>query len=166
LVQTGYCASLRRWFHGVKEHLIFTPEGGIAFALHMPGNRHDVHGLYELVKTVFQGHLLGDSGYWPKPKKRAELLEHGIKITAATRKSFIVKNHPQDQRLLDEWRSSIERRISLFNTQFHADRSLCRSLKHYYARRGAKILTHNLSRHLNPKLNKPKESLMHYQLAA
>ena len=166
LVQTGYCASLKRWFHGVREHLIFSPEGRIAFALQIPGNRHDVNGLYELLKTSFQGHLLGDTAYWPKPKKRSQLAEQGVTVTAATRKGWFVKNPIKEQRLLDAWRGSVERRFGLFNAQFHAGRTLCRSLKHYHARRWTKILAHNVSRHLNVELNKPIESVMHYQLAA
>lgn len=132
----------------------------------MAGNRHDVNGLYALLKTTFQGHLLGDNAYWPKAKKRSRLAEKGITITADTRSNWHVKNPSKEQDLLDTWRGSVERRIGLFDAQFHAGRTLCRSLKHYHARRWTKTLAHNFSRHLNDELDKPKESVMHYQLAA
>lgn len=157
---------MKRWFHGVREHLIFTPEGRIAFAVQIAGNRHDVNGLYALLKTNFKGYLLGDNAYWPKAKKRSKLAEKEITITADTRSNWHIKNPPEEQELLDTWRGRVERRIGLFNAQFYAGRTLCRSLKHYHARRWAKTFTHNLSRHLNTELNKPEESLMHYHLAA
>lgn len=157
---------MKRWFHGVREHLIFTPEGRIAFALQIAGNRHDVNGLYALLKTSFQGHLLGDNAYWPKAEKRSELAAKEITVTADTRSNWHIKNPPEEQELLDTWRGRVERRIGLFDTQFHAGRTFCRSLKHYCARRWTKICTHNFSRHLNNELNRPEESLMHYQLAA
>src|SRR5207244_144151 len=58
LARTGYCASMKTYFHGVREHLIYTPEGRIAFIQQIPGNRHDVNGLYALLKTSFKGSLL------------------------------------------------------------------------------------------------------------
>ena len=146
--------------------MIFTPEGLIAFVVQIAGNRHDVNGLYALLKTTFQGHLLGDNAYWPKEKKRSKLAKKEITITADTRSNWHIKNPPEEQELLDAWRGSVERRIGLFDTQFHAGRTLCRSIKHYRARRWTKTLAHNFSRHLNSELNKPEESLMHYQLAA
>ena len=166
LARKGYCASLKRWYHGVREHLIFTPEGRIVFVVQIAGNRHDVNGLYALLKTTFQGHLLGDNAYWPKAKKRSKLAEKKITITADTRSNWHIKNPPEEQDLLDTWRGRVERRIGLFDTQFYAGRTLCRSLKHYHARRWTKIFAHNFSRHLNTELNRPEESLMHYQLAA
>ena len=66
LAATGYCASLKRWFHGVREHLMVTPQGRIAAVVQIPGHRHDVQGLYALLKTSFAGHLLGDNAYWPQ----------------------------------------------------------------------------------------------------
>jgi hypothetical protein len=146
--------------------LIFTPEGRIAFVVQIAGNRHDVNGLYALLKTDFKGHLLGDNAYWPKAKRRSKLTAKKITITADTRSNWHIKNPPQEQGLLDTWRGRVERRIGLFDTQFHAGRTLCRSLKHYHARRWAKVFTHNVSRHLNTELDRPEESLMHYQLAA
>ena len=132
----------------------------------LSGNRHDVNDLYALLKTDFKGHLLGDNAYWPKANKRSRLAKKEITVTAATRSNWHIKNPPEEQELLDTWRGRVERRIGLFNTQFHAGRTLCRSLKHYYARRWAKVFTHNVSRHLNTQLDRPEESLMHYQLAA
>ncbi|GEM_PF-5736344 len=73
LAKTGYCSSLKRWFHGVREHLIFTPQGRIAFTLQIAGNRHDVNGLYALLKSSFHGHLFGDNAYWPKAKNAPSL---------------------------------------------------------------------------------------------
>ncbi|MCM8775158.1 MAG: transposase [Candidatus Omnitrophica bacterium] len=166
VARKGYCSSLKRWFYGVREHLIFTPEGRIAFIVQIAGNRHDVNGLYALLKTTFQGHLLGDNAYWPRSKKRNKLAAQGITVTADTRSNWHIKNPPDEQVLLDTWRGRVERRIGLFDTQFHAARTLCRSVKHYHARRWTKVMTHNLSRHLNSELGKPEESLMHYHLAA
>lgn len=150
----------------MREHLIFTPEGRIAFVVQIAGNRHDVNGLYTLLKTSFQGHLLGDSAYWPKAEKRSKLAEKGITVTADTHSNWHLQNPPDVQKLLDERRGSVERRIGLFDAQFHAGRTLCRSPKHYHARRWTKVLAHNASRHLSITLNKPKESTMHYRLAA
>lgn len=81
IARKGYCASLKRWFHSVREHLIFTPEGRIAFVVQIAGNRHDVNGLYALLKTTFEGHLLGDNAYWPKAKKRSKLAARQVTIT-------------------------------------------------------------------------------------
>ncbi len=58
LARKGYYASLKRWYHGVCARLIFTPEGRITFVIQIAGNRHDVNGLYVLLKTSFQGHPL------------------------------------------------------------------------------------------------------------
>ena len=76
LARTGYCASMKTYFHGVREHLIYTPQGRIAFVQQIPGNRHDVKGLYALLQTSFKGALLADAGYLPKKKKRART--HGF----------------------------------------------------------------------------------------
>lgn len=166
LAKHGYCASLKRWFHGVREHLLFTPQGRIACVIQIPGNRHDVNGLYALLKTNFEGHLLGDNAYWPKENKRSRLAKKNITVTAATRSNWHVQNPPEEQALLDAWRGSVERRIGLFGSQFYAGRTLCRSPKHYHARRWFKVFSHNLSRHLNTDLGRPEESLMHYHLAS
>ena len=50
---TGCCAALKPYFHGVREHLIITPEGRPASLLELPGNRHDdINGAYALLKTA------------------------------------------------------------------------------------------------------------------
>lgn len=166
MARRGYCASLKRWFHGVREHLVFTPGGRIAFVLQVPGNRHDSQGLYALLHTTFRGHLLGDNAYWPRADQREALASQGITVAAATRSNWKVRNTPQDEALLKKWRGSVERRIGLFDRQFNAPRTLCRSRRHYEARRWAKVLSHNLSRHLNGKLRRPPESVAHFRLAA
>ncbi len=145
---------------------MFTPGGRIAFVLQVPGNRHDVQGLYGLLKTTFHGHLLGDNAYWPKATRREALVRHGITVTAATRSNWKVRNTAEDKALLKQWRGKVERRIGLFDSQFNAGRTLCRSRRHYEARRWAKVLSHNLSRHLNRKLRRPAESVAHFWLAA
>ena len=99
------------------------------------------------------------------PRNVPKLAKKGVTVTADTRSNWHVKNPPEQQELLDPWRCSVERRIGLFDTQFHAARTLCRSAKHYHARRWTKVMTHNLSRHLNSELDKPGESVMHYHLA-
>lgn len=145
---------------------MFTPGGRIAFVLQVPGNRHDVQGLYGLLKTAFRGHLLGDNSYWPRPSKREALARRGITVAAATRSNWTVRNIAEDEALLKEWRGQVERRIGLFDQQFHADRTPCRSPRHYEARRWTKVLSHNLSRHINPELGRPPESLAHFRLVA
>ena len=157
---------MKRWFYGVREHLVFTPGGRIAFVLQKPGNRHDIQGLYGLMKTTFRGHLLGDNAYWPKASQREPLARHGITVTATARANWKAKNTAKEKALLKRWRGPVERRIGLFDQQFHAGRTLCRSPRHYAARRWAKVLSHNLSRHLNHQRRRPLESLARFRLAA
>lgn len=145
---------------------MFTPGGRIGFVLQVPGNRHDVQGLYGLMKTAFRGRLVGDNAYWPRTTQRQALARQGITVTAAARSNWKVHNTAEEKRLLTQWRGKVERRIGLFDQQFHAGRTLCRSRRHYEARRWAKVLSHNLSRHLNPKLRRPRESVAHFRLAA
>jgi hypothetical protein len=145
---------------------VFTPGGRIAFVLQKPGNRHDIQGLYGLMKTAFRGHLVGDNAYWPKATKREALARQGITVTATARANWKARNTAREKALLKRWRGQVERRIGLFDQQFHAGRTLCRSRRHYEARRWAKVLSHNLSRHLNRKLHRPPESLAHFRLAA
>ena len=87
---------------------------------------------------------------------RVRCLRHGWKV----------QNTAQEKARLKRWRGQVERRIGLFDGQFHAGRTLCRSRRHYEARRWAKVLSHNLSRHLNRKLRRPTESVAHFRLAA
>lgn len=158
---------MKRWFHGVREHLAFTPGGRVAFVLQVPGNRHDTQGLYALLSTSFAGCLLADNGYWPNRKKREALLKKGVKVIAAARRNGKkAVNTPEEKKLLKTWRGQVERRIGLFDTQFHAGRTLCRSEKHYRARRWAKALAHNASRHINQALGRPVEVLSWMRAAA
>lgn len=150
----------------MKEHLIFTPGGRIAFVTQLAGNRHDVQGLYSLLRTQFKGFLLADSGYWPRPKMREKLERSGITVMAETHCDWKIKYSRQDEAWLKRNRSSIERRISMFNNQFNAHRTLCRSLKHYIARRLTKALSHNCSRHVNETHGLPLESTLHFKIAA
>jgi hypothetical protein len=166
LAQTGYCSALKRWFHGVREHPIFTPQGYIASVQQVPGNRHDVQGLYALLKSSFVGHLLGDNAYWPRAEKRDQLARQGITVMAASRSNWHFQYPPRQKAWLKRTRGRVERRIGLFDKQFHADRTLCRSERHYYARRWMKALAHNVSRHVNAAEKLPLESLAHFRLAA
>lgn len=166
LVQRGWCASVKRWYQGVREHLIFTPKGHIALVLQLPGHRHDIQGLYALLKTSFRGRLLGDNAYWPHKSRRPQLAAQGITVTAADRSNWKEKNTAAQKRLLKKWRPTVERRIALLNHQFHAGRTLCRSRRHYEARRWAKVMAHNMSRYLNHRLHRPPESVQHFRLVA
>jgi hypothetical protein len=166
LAATGYCASLKKYFHGVREHLIFTPEGRLAFVLSIPGNRHDVNGLYALLTTAFKGALLGDSAYQPNKTKAPELQAHGIHMHAEQKSNA---KQPRPAALRD-WlharRSRVERRIGLFDFQFHAQKTLNHAVRHYHARRWAKALAHNCSRHINASHRFPFESVAHFNAAA
>lgn len=146
--------------------MVFTPQGRIACSLQIPGNRHDVQGLYALLKTPFIGHLLGDNAYWPRESKRRELVDHGITVMAASRSNWKFQYSKKERRWLNRTRAGVERRIGLFDAQFHAGRTLCRSLKHHLARRSAKALAHNCSRHANSVWNWPGESVAHFHAAA
>ena len=118
------------------------------------------------MKTAFRGHLLGDNAYWPRVSKRPALEACGITVTAASRSTWVAQNSAAEKALLKQWRPQVERRIALWNQQFSAHRTLCRSRRHYEARRWAKAMSHNLSRHLNHQLQQPPESLAHFRLAA
>jgi hypothetical protein len=154
------------YFHGVREHLIFTSRGYLAFVLSVPGNRHDVNGLYALLKTTFNGTLLGDSAYQPNKTKNEELCTHGIHVQAE-QKSNAKQPRPKKLRaLIHARRSKIERRIGLFDKQFNAEQTLNRTVRHYNARRWTKALAHNCSRYLNATQHWPAESVAHFHSAA
>jgi len=138
----------------------------IACIAQVPGNRHDVNGLYCLLYTSFRGRLLADNAYTPGRKLDAELREHQIQVVAQTRKDSRLPLPPQTGRFVKANRGRVERRISLFNQQFHANRTLCRSSRHYVARRWFKALGHDLSRFLNPKLHRRGEGMLHFRVAA
>lgn len=166
MAATGYCAALKTYFHGVREHLIVTPEGRIAWLQQVPGNRHDVNGLYALLKTPFRGALLADCAYQPRTSKAAQLEAQGIRVHAA-QKSNAKNPRPE---VLRDWlhqrRSKIERQIALFDQQFHAGRTLNRSPEHYEARRWTKALAHNTARQINAEQGLPLESVAHFNAAA
>jgi len=166
LAQKGYCASLKRSFYGVREHLVVTPGGMIAFLQQMPGNRYDVQGLYALLKTSFSGQLVADSAYWPRGEMRERLAVRGIYVTAETHSNWRFQYPAAVAGAIKRWRSEIERWISLFNRQFYADKTLCRSVKHYLARRWMKALSFNVARWINKKKGLPKESFLHFHLIA
>jgi hypothetical protein len=166
LGEIGYCAGASRWFCGVREHLIFTPHGMIACMTQVPGNRHDVQGLYALLYTSFRGRLLGDNAYTPGRKLDGELCEQHIEVVAMTRKDSRQPLPPRTSAFVKLNRGRVERRISLFDQQLHANRTLCRSARHYCARRWFKALSHDVSRYLNPKLQRAPESMLHFRIAA
>jgi len=130
------------------------------------GNRNDVHGLYALLATDFQGLLLADNGYWPNPEKRFELLDKGIRVLAQTRSNMKIQHDEDLAKWLRKRRGAIERKIGLFDQHFNAGETICRSKKHYEARRLCKALAHNGSRYMNRALGKPIDSLVHYHATA
>lgn len=154
------------YFHGVREHLIVTPEGMIAGLVQVPGNKHDVNGLYALLKTAFKGTLIGDSAYQPNANKRAALNQQGIRVHAIPKSNAKLPLAPVLVDWLHERRSPIERRIGLFNEQFNAHRTLNRSEKHYRARRLAKAMAHNISRNINIKNDRPMDRVAYMRYAA
>lgn len=157
----GYCASLKRWFIGLREHLVFTPDGRIATMFQMKGNCHDIHGLYVLLEASFRGCLLADNGYWPGPDKREKLAQHGITVIASSRRNQKFRHTRKNAALLKKYRPYIERFIGLFNQQFHASRTRCRNFKNYMARRWFKVMAHNASRSINKENQWSKNSLAH-----
>jgi hypothetical protein len=150
----------------VREHLIVTPEGRISMLVQIPGNRHDVQGLYALLNTTFRGHLIGDNAYWPREEMDHALIRHGICMTAKTREGFKFEYPACFRDELKRERAHIERRISLFNIQFHAGRTLNRSKHHYLARRWTKALAHNLTREINASFGLPLESIASFRAVA
>jgi len=150
----------------VREHLIGTPEGRIAMLVQIPGNRHDVQGLYALLNSTFQGHLLGDNAYWPREEMDHVLIRRGICMTAKPREGFKFQYPACFRDELKHQRARIERRIALFNIQFHAGRTLNRSKHHYLARRWTKALAHNLTRDINASFGLPLESIASFRAVA
>jgi hypothetical protein len=154
------------YFHGIREHLIFTPGGMLLNLVQLPGNRHDVNGLYALLKTSFKGTLIGDNAYTPNPTKRTELTQQGITVHAIQRANAKLPLAPILVEGLHKRRAPIERRIGLFDRQFNAHRTLNRSIRHYHARRLTKALAHNCSRHINVEHDRPKERVAYFRYAA
>jgi hypothetical protein len=134
--------------------------------MQIPGNRHDVQGLYALLKEDFSGRLLGDNAYWPRPSKRIQLSQKGISVMAASRSNWSFQYPPRVRRWHKKTRIRIERFIGLYGAQFNATQTRCRSARHYVARRWIKALAHNCSRYINKGWNLPDESVSHYHVAA
>ncbi len=97
---------------------------------------------------------------------RQKLEAKGIPVMAESRSNWKFQYTPRTKKWLKKCRGCVERRIGLFDVQFHAGRTLCRSAKHYHARRWTKALAHNLSRHVNAVRKLPAESVAHFRLAA
>jgi hypothetical protein len=93
----------------VREHLIFTPGGMLFFQVQLPGNQHDVNGLYALLDNTFKGTLLADNAYTPKASKREELSQHGIRIHAVPRRNARLPLAPCLVQWLRHRRSPLER---------------------------------------------------------
>jgi len=166
LGKIGYCAGTARWFCGVREHLIFTPHGMVTSVTQVPGNRHDVQGLYTLLRTTFHGLLFSDNAYTPGAKLDAQLRAREIVVIAQPRKNSRQPLPRRTRIFVHAKRSHVERRISLFDKQFNAGRTLCRSARYHCTRRWFKALAHNLSRYINPKLRYAAERMLHYRSAA
>lgn len=154
------------YFHGVREHLIVTPGGMLAGLVQLPGNWHDVNGIYALLKTAFKGTLIGDSAYQPNATQRAKLNQQSIWVHAIPKSNAKLPLAPVLVDWLHERRAPIERRIGLFDAQFNAHRTLNRAERHYRARRLTKALAHNISRHINVKNDRPKERVAYLRYAA
>src|SRR5208283_4074265 len=123
LGKIGYCAGTARWFCGVREHLIFTPHGMVTSVTQVPGNRHDVQGLYTLLRTTFHGLLFSDNAYTPGAKLDAQLRAREIVVIAQPRKNSRQPLPRRTRIFVHAKRSHVERRISLFDKQFNAGRT-------------------------------------------
>jgi hypothetical protein len=132
----------------------------------MPGNRHDVQGLYALLQTSFRGQLIGDNAYWPQERVDYALTRHGIYMTADTRKGFKYQHPPEFRSELIRLRHRIERYISLFDMQCNAGRTLNRSARHYTARRWTKALATNTAKAVNQLLEYPLSRYSHLHAVA
>ncbi|MDR0362803.1 MAG: hypothetical protein LBJ46_09000 [Planctomycetota bacterium] len=117
--------------------------------LQLEGNRHDVQGLYPFLETSIRGCLPADNGYWPKQDKRVELEEHDMTVIACTRSNQKYRYTQSDADLSKKHRPHVERFIGLFDQQFNAARTRCRSFRNYIARRWTKALAHNALRYIN-----------------
>jgi hypothetical protein len=166
LAATGYSASKKEYFHGVREHLVCTPGGRIACVAHVAGNRHDVNGLKALLQTSFTGRLYADCAYQPKDRLREKLERRGIRMIAAKKKNAKLPLAPQLAKLQKKRRAPIERRIALHNKHFHAHRTLNRGKKHYIARRWIKALARNTAIHINIENGWRKEAVAHLSAAS
>lgn len=136
----------------------------IALIQEVPGNRHDVQGLYGLLRTSFRGLLVGDNAYWPKHEKRKQLSASGIHVLARARSNQHFQYPAAVRARIKRHCSDLDRWISLFNKEFHGDRTLCRSRRHYLARRCTKAFAFNAARKINEALALPRESFVHFHL--
>lgn len=134
--------------------------------IHIPGNRHDVHGAYALLKSAFAGVFYADNAYTPNATKREELHAKGIRICAVPKKNAKLPLAPCLDEYLRKERGAIERFIALFNEQFHAGRTLNRAVRHYLARRAFKMFSHNCSRVTNDTIKRSRHSVAHFHAAA
>lgn len=166
LARRGRCVSMKRWFHGVREHIAFTPGGLIAAVAQLPGHRHDVNGLYEFLEAGLRGRLLADNGYWAGDDDWKMLSDAGLAVVAMPRGNQEYRHPEISDVVLRGRRARVERRIGLFGRQFNADRTLNRKARHYRARRLAKAVAHNASRRINAAERLPQEATQHFQLAA
>ncbi|MCX7935055.1 MAG: transposase [Planctomycetota bacterium] len=154
--------SRKRYFHGVREHLIVSLQGHILYLVEVPGNRHDVNGLYALMRESFRGHLIiADNAYWPKQEKRAALAAQGI--TSLTHVTTGTSNLP--------WKKKnnlnfVGKSKEISASSINSSNAQNRNPQHYLARRWTKAVAYNATRLLNHRFHFPSESYLHFHLAA
>lgn len=122
---------------------MFTRGGLIAGVAQVGGHHHDVHGLYALMETSFRGTLVGDNGCWTGERNRRKLFDGGLKVAAFPRSNQHARYLPITGAVLRGVCGRVERRIGLYDQQFHAGKTANRSRRHYIARRLAKAAAHN-----------------------
>lgn len=145
---------------------MFTAEGRVATLVQVPGNRHDVNGLYALLKTAFQGTLYADCAYAPNARLSEQLKKAGIRVVPARKKNARLPLAPELAEFQKKRRAPIERRIGLFDDQLNARRTLNRSEPHYRARRWTKALARNTSIHINVQNEWTTEATSHFRAAS
>ena len=90
----GYCASKRRYFYGLKAHLIVTATGKPVEVVLAPGSLHDMPGLRSMFLDLPEGaDLYGDKGYTDYEWEDLLLAISNIELTAA-RKRNSKRPHP------------------------------------------------------------------------
>lgn len=145
---------------------MFTTGGLIATVAQVQGQRYDLHGLYALMETSFEGTLVGDNGYWTDEDDRRMMFDGGLRVAAFPKSNQHAQYLPITGATLRGVRGRVERRIGLFDRQFHAGRTLNRSRRHYIARRLAKAAAHNSSRRISTAKDLPTDSVEHFRLCA
>lgn len=84
----GYCASKRRYFYGLKAHLIVTATGKPVDVVLSPGAMADMPGFRSLLLELPEGaDLYGDKGYTDYEWEDLLLSIHNIELTAARKKN-------------------------------------------------------------------------------